>query len=107
MAAKVTSWNDTARIAKVIRDNALADARGFAEAVRDNAKRRAPVDTGALRDSIEMHAEGDRTFVVEVGQFYGAFVEYGTSRAPAQPFLTPAFEEERGNIDAHFGKRRP
>lgn len=106
MATKVTSWNDIPRTAKVIRDNALADARGFAEAVRDNAKNRAHVVTGEMRDSIEVHAEGDRTFVVEVGAVQGVFEEFGTSQHGPHPFLTPAYEEERGNSDAHFGKRR-
>ncbi len=57
----------------------------LAEDVDNDASARAPVDTGALRDSI--HAEPGKV-VVEVP--YAAFVEYGTSDTPAQPFLRPA-----------------
>jgi HK97 gp10 family phage protein len=56
-----------------------------------------PIDTGRLRDSIR--AEGaylEFEFIAdaqnEQGEFYGGYVEYGTSRAPAQPFMWPAIE---------------
>lgn len=55
------------------------------EDVATDARTLAPVDTGALRDSI--HAEPGKV-VVEVP--YAAFVEYGTSDTPAQPYLRPA-----------------
>ena len=62
-----------------------------------SAKKASPVDTGNLRASISaspVESGEDGSFYVEVGPTaaYGVFVELGTSRAPAQPFLFPAAE---------------
>lgn len=75
-----------------------ASARGVqraAEQVADLARQLSPVDTGALRGSIrvEPSAPDVRMYVKAGGRGgvdYAAFVEYGTARAAAQPFLTPA-----------------
>jgi len=66
-------------------------ARAYAEAVADLAEQLAPVDTGALRASIHVE-DGDRegAYRVVASAPYAQFVEYGTARAAAQPFLTPA-----------------
>lgn len=57
------------------------------------AKRLCPVDTGRLRSSIT-HETGtdDRGHVARIGTnvVYGVYVELGTSRAKAQPYLRPA-----------------
>ena len=57
------------------------------------AKNRAPVDTGALRNSITTQTQGNRDYARgEVGPTvnYGGYVERGTSRMSAQPYLRPA-----------------
>ena len=58
------------------------------------AKRHAPVDTGALRNSIGTSIAGDR-MSAEIGPTvnYGAYVEFGTSRMSAQPYMGPAMDE--------------
>lgn len=63
------------------------------------ARQLAPVDTGVLRASISVgHPSGRDTrpgdLAVQVGPTaeYGAFVEFGTTRAGAQPYMTPAAE---------------
>ncbi len=65
--------------------------------VANNAKRRCPVDTGRLRSSIT-HAvfrEGDHLSAhVGTDVEYAIYVELGTSRMRAQPFLRPALAEE-------------
>lgn len=72
--------------------------RRGANVIRDEARARAPVDTGHLKRSIttrERSDEGaDMRFAVEVprGAFYGRFLEYGTSKMAAKPFLRPAAE---------------
>ena len=60
----------------------------------------APVDTGFLRSSITVGnpeggsvRPGDLTVQVGPEAAYGAFVEYGTARAGAQPYMTPASEQ--------------
>lgn len=62
--------------------------------IRD-AKTLAPVDTGNLRNSISATVTGDgRTnrMTTEIGPTasYGIFLELGTSRMAAQPYLFPA-----------------
>lgn len=69
------------------------------------AKQRAPVDTGRLKNSIQ---ERDITplywEVGPVGVEYDIYVEYGTSRAPAQPYLTPAVEQARPAFEAAIAR---
>lgn len=69
--------------------------RATAARIEADAKLAAPVDTGNLRSSISSTASGDvRTgeISIEVGPTadYGIYVELGTSRARAQPYLFPA-----------------
>jgi len=66
-----------------------------AEAVAEAARAEAPVKTGALRDSIT--SEGG---TISVGEPYALFVEIGTHRMPAQPFLTPAMEQTEELFEA-------
>lgn len=61
---------------------ALVQSRG-----RSNAPRR----TGRLAASIRGSVSGAEATVVAAVS-YGVFVEYGTSRTPAQPFLRPALD---------------
>lgn len=96
--------------------------------IERNAKERAPVDTGALRSSIytvlgwggsgygkakgdaqsrrkdakiltEIPAQGLEA-VVAVGVEYGIYVEFGTRRMGAQPYLGPAVEKIRPEFEA-------
>lgn len=61
------------------------------------AKAHAPVDTGFLKGSIEAVRSGVAEWIVQVGAEYAAYVELGTSRMAAQPYLTPAIETVRAN----------
>lgn len=55
------------------------------------AKLNCPVDTGRLRNSIT-HERDDEEGQVQIGTNveYAPYVEYGTSRMKAQPYLEPA-----------------
>lgn len=57
-------------------------------------KRLVPVDTGALRDSIEWITVDGRG-VISVGTEYWEYVEFGTSKMAAQPFIRPALYRSR------------
>lgn len=64
--------------------------------IERGAKQRAPVDTGRLRNSITHEiTEGGLNAQVGSNVEYAPFQEFGTRRTRAQPFLFPAFEEER------------
>lgn len=68
------------------------------------AKRRCPVRTGALRNSITVDFYG--TMSAEIGPHmpYAPYVEFGTRKMAAQPFLFPAFEEEKPKFEEGLKK---
>ena len=97
----------------VLRSAGYAGAKIF----MDEAKILAPVGTGTLRNNIivkraEEKSEGaeKQTYVVTVragkfntegDAFYWRFVEFGTARSAARPFMRPAFESmKNAAIDA-------
>ena len=63
--------------------------------IETGAKLRAPVDTGALRASIQSEMTGETSGEVATDIEYSVFVEFGTVRAAAQPYMTPAAEAAR------------
>lgn len=73
----------------------VAMRRG-SELIAVGAASRAPVSTGTLRDSIEAkpHKEGMGIYAA----WYAHFVEFGTTSAPAHPFLIPALESGRAEL---------
>lgn len=97
-----------------------------ARVIRDEAKMRAPVDTGRLEENIitakRRSPKGQSTYVVAVrgitpkgnsdntlktddpkNAYYSRFVEFGTSKMSAQPFMAPAFEMKKHDALAVIG----
>lgn len=72
------------------------------------AKRACPVDTGRLRNSIT-HVVTDGEVYIGTNVEYGKYVEKGTSRQKAQPFLEPAATQHgstyRAIVQKHLGGR--
>jgi HK97 gp10 family phage protein len=71
--------------------------------IERSAKSRVPVDTGTLKANISAKVSRDG-LSARIGvqgkrasrkAFYGPFVEFGTVKTPAQPFMGPAFEENK------------
>jgi len=75
-----------------------------AQQVADDAKALAPVDTGTLRDSIEVVKTDELHYQVVATAPYAAEVELGTSRQAAEPFLFPAFEATRNDLQQELAK---
>lgn len=60
------------------------------------AQKKVPVDTGTLKRSIGLSvADAGMTAEVEPKAHYGAYVELGTRFMNAQPYLKPAFDEQK------------
>lgn len=59
---------------------------------QSDARQLAPVDTGNLRGSIQVRPATPALTEASVGPEaeYGVYVEYGTSRMSAQPYMRPA-----------------
>ena len=75
--------------AERIQAKTRADLFRLAIIVQNEARRMAPVDTGRLRASITVKRTPDGA-VVGSNVEYAPYVEYGTSKMAAQPFLRPA-----------------
>ena len=71
----------------------MEGAERLAALIRDNA----PVQTGNMRNSVAAANSPDGA-LVSVDAPYAFFVEYGTSRMPAQPFVRPAIDEGKNLI---------
>lgn len=76
-------------LSKDIEAQALAALAEGAQAVADTARSLAPKRTGELQSSIRV-VEGDDGVTVEATAPHAAFVEFGTLKQPARPFLAPA-----------------
>lgn len=68
------------------------------------AKRLAPVDTGRLMSSLAILRTTNEGLTIDVGTNveYASYVEYGTTRQKAQPYLFPAAEAERPRLMAEL-----
>lgn len=65
------------------------------------AKLKAPVDTGRLRNSLTHEvAENEDAVYIGTAVEYAPYVEFGTRRAKAQPFLRPAVENHLDEYEA-------
>lgn len=62
------------------------------------AKQLAPVDTGRLRNSLTYEVDApNKSVTIGSAVEYAPFVENGTSRRIAKPFLRPAIIDHRGD----------
>lgn len=69
--------------------------------VETEAKLRATEDTGTLRRSINfVTEEKDNKVTIGTNVEYAEYVELGTSKQEAQPYLTPAVEENIKDIES-------
>ena len=72
--------------------------------VEAEAKKLCPVDTGKLRASITPVIESWAAGYVGTNTHYAPYVEYGTRKMDAQPFLEPAFLEGKRQASKVFGQ---
>lgn len=70
-------------------------------AVESKAKKLCPVDEGPLRSSITSRIEGTEG-IIGTRKDYASYVEHGTAKMGAQPFLFPALEQVRAKIAEFF-----
>ena len=85
--------------------NARTTVKAHADKIASDARARAPVATGYLRSSIQsVSVEAGKEAQIIVGAEYGRFVEYGTYKMAAQPFLNPALEADKAASFADMGK---
>lgn len=73
--------------------------------MQESAQRNAPVDTGTLKRSIELSMrDAGLTAEVEPTAEYAPYVELGTRYMKAQPYLMPAFNEQKRKFEKDMKK---
>lgn len=103
---------------KLARNGLRAAVNAGAEVIRKDAASRVPVDTRRLKKAIykkqirEKSNNVQQTFFVgarngkkyrkaDKDAYYWRFLEFGTSKLPARPFLRPAFDTKKSEaVDA-------
>lgn len=73
------------------------------EHLRNAITNSVPIKTGALQGSIAKGEVKDGTILVGPSQqgpaFRAHFVEFGTSKMSARPFMRPTFEQEKSRLE--------
>ena len=87
-----------------VENKVIAVLKIAAFAVERKGKEKSPVDTGANRDSIFVAEVDDiggaPAYRVGPTTEYGPFLEFGTSKMPARPYMIPALESESPRLRA-------
>ncbi len=92
------------RIGDQAKDIIEQAVRAGAGIIREDAGRRAPKRTGKLAGSMvaEVQEGTSNKTVFHIGPdkkaFYGRFVEMGTCKMPARPFLVPALKGKEAEV---------
>ena len=71
--------------------------------VEADATLRAPVDTGNLRSSITHRVVSDEEAKIGTNVDYAPYLEYGTHKMAAQPYLRPALDSNKARIEKMIG----
>jgi HK97 gp10 family phage protein len=93
LAAAFASWAD--RLESDAGPNIVQRCLDIAESI---AVQDVPVDTGTLRDSIHQEIVSDLVGQLVADTDYAGYVEFGTSKMGAQPYMQPAADEVEQNI---------
>jgi len=80
---------------KAINRNFLPKAGNI---VLSHAQRIVPVKDGILKGSLKSKVRSNETVTVGTNVHYAPYVEYGTKRMPAQPYLRPALDTNRKRL---------
>lgn len=95
----VSVTNNSQRLVDLFRANLAAAVTAGSLLVENEAKALCPVRTGNLRRSIHTNVEQESpdrvTARVSPGVDYGVYVELGTRKQRAEPYLRPALESEK------------
>jgi len=101
-----TTFNWRGALAKrAVREAADVGLGLAAVVIRNDSSGRAPVRTGRLRDSHDTERKRLLLHSIVATAPYAAFVEFGTVRMAAQPFLRPALATGRATIIKLVGQR--
>lgn len=89
----VIKYNHLPKIAAKLPDAVSVIVRKAAFDVEANAKAVVPVDTGTLKNSITTEFPTKTSAIIAPHTDYAVYVEYGTNRQSAKPYMRPAAEK--------------
>lgn len=109
MSGTVTFKGQTELSAALMRKAKLEDVKTVVRAngarLQRGAKAKAPIDTGTLFRSIDLQIkDSGLSAVVQPHTEYAAYVEFGTRKMSAQPYLKPAFNTVRAQFISDLRK---
>lgn len=85
---KIKKCQDLDIIKKIVAQNGAE--------MQQKAQTNSPVDTGTLKRSIDLQlSSGNMTATVEPHTEYAAYVEYGTRKMEARPYMKEAFDAQK------------
>ena len=86
-------------------DDAKRVVRHNGAELQQKAQRNSPVDSGDLKRSIGLEIVDDGLAAeVEPTMNYASYVEYGTRKMAAQPYMRPAFNEQSAKFKSDMDK---
>jgi len=88
-------FNHLPKIKAAMPNAIAATVRDAALKCETYAKDVVPVDTGALKASVRAEQESELAWTVAPATEYAIYVEFGTRRMSAQPYMRPAAEKIR------------
>ena len=97
-----------AEIDKMGREGARIENKALKEAgetVKESIQNETPVRSGTLKESIKVSGikTKDGMKVVEIGPgkdgWYGKFLEFGTKKLKANPFMSRGYEKSKGQVE--------
>ena len=83
-------------VQKITQQKVAETTNKLCEAIKANA----PVKTGKLRDSIKAEVAGN-VGMITTDVDYALYLEYGTTKMAAHPFIQPAVERVKRELDTH------
>ncbi|AWZ48454.1 hypothetical protein C3495_06325 [Clostridiaceae bacterium 14S0207] len=102
MDSLISKIENMGKVGTKIENNALKKA---GQIIVDEAKNNVSVRTGNLKEGLKVSGvrkKGGKKFVlagIQKGDnskiFYGKFLEFGTSKMSARPFMVPAYESKK------------
>lgn len=101
----ITKFNHLPQMREQVRQRAVEAVRNASYSVETHAKDAVPVDTGTLKNSIATEFEPSGLVgLISPHTEYAIYVEYGTRRMRAQPYMRPAAERVRPAFEAAMRK---
>ena len=96
--AIIINSNNTSAIVNQIKGAISEALERSGQLVENEAARECPVDTGRLQNSITHEVEGHKKVVIGTNVEYAGYVENGTSKMRARPYLRKALTNKQSKI---------